>query len=101
MALTKCTECGEMMSDKAENCPHCGYNSNNRSKVNNPLNNISHERNDDFHVGYFIGGLLIPILGLVLFFIKNSNEPVKAKSALIGGIIGFILMLIIQQLVLA
>lgn len=24
MALIKCTECGEMISDKATACPHCG-----------------------------------------------------------------------------
>lgn len=24
MALIKCTECGQMVSDKAESCPHCG-----------------------------------------------------------------------------
>lgn len=24
MALIKCTECGEMISDKATVCPHCG-----------------------------------------------------------------------------
>lgn len=25
MALIKCFECGEKMSDKAKACPHCGY----------------------------------------------------------------------------
>jgi len=25
MALLKCPECGKEISDKAENCPHCGY----------------------------------------------------------------------------
>ena len=25
MALIKCPECGETISDKAESCPHCGY----------------------------------------------------------------------------
>lgn len=25
MALIKCTECGNMVSDKADRCPHCGY----------------------------------------------------------------------------
>lgn len=24
MALIKCTECGNMVSDKADRCPHCG-----------------------------------------------------------------------------
>ena len=24
MALIKCPECGESVSDKAPNCPHCG-----------------------------------------------------------------------------
>ena len=25
MALIKCPECGQMISDKAESCPKCGY----------------------------------------------------------------------------
>ena len=25
MALIKCAECGEMVSDDAEACPHCGF----------------------------------------------------------------------------
>ena len=25
MSLIKCKECDKEISDKAENCPHCGY----------------------------------------------------------------------------
>ena len=25
MALIKCTKCGQMVSDRAEKCPKCGY----------------------------------------------------------------------------
>jgi len=28
MALINCKECGKQVSDKAVNCPHCGYEMN-------------------------------------------------------------------------
>ena len=31
MALIKCKECGKQISDKAEECPHCGYPISNES----------------------------------------------------------------------
>lgn len=32
MSLTKCSECGREISDKAESCPHCGNTSTPKGK---------------------------------------------------------------------
>ena len=32
MALTKCPECGQEISDTAKSCPHCGYKIKNASE---------------------------------------------------------------------
>lgn len=37
MSLIKCKECGKEISDKAENCPHCGYPINKNAKNKTPF----------------------------------------------------------------
>lgn len=37
MALKRCSECGQMVSDRAESCPHCGYPLQEHIEVNSPV----------------------------------------------------------------
>lgn len=51
MALIKCIECGQMVSDRAKACPHCGYplaSSNGGIETTTPQKDIEHEYNYSF-----------------------------------------------------
>jgi uncharacterized membrane protein len=43
-----------------------------------------------------IVGFLIPLVGLILFFVWKKNKPSAAKVALIAAVIGFVLNIIIM-----
>ena len=43
MSLINCKECGKEISDKAENCPHCGFPMNEIVKFDNEVINIDNE----------------------------------------------------------
>ena len=48
MALIKCLECQQEISDKANNCPHCGYplNENELTKIiDGNINTVRLEKN--------------------------------------------------------
>lgn len=60
---------------------------------NNDTNSI-----DKPSIGLDIVSFLIPIVGLVLFFVKKENYPQSAKSYLICAICGFALGLAISYL---
>jgi uncharacterized membrane protein len=54
----------------------------------------------DPNTGYSVLGFLFPLVGLILFFHWSDNNPKRAKacgfSALIGGVISIIVLLIIN-----
>jgi len=47
-------------------------------------------------IGWAILGFFIPIVGLILFFVWKKDRPGDAKKALIGGIIGFVVGIIMS-----
>lgn len=69
MALIKCPECNKKISDKAENCPHCGYSFNEKINNNNSLDNLKNKWNNK----YFLI-LLILLVGGYFLFINNSKK---------------------------
>lgn len=69
MALIKCPECNKKISDKAENCPHCGYSFNKKINNNNSLDNLKNK----WHNKYFLI-LLILLVGGYFIFINNSKK---------------------------
>ncbi len=113
MAIIQCPECKKEVSDRAGACPSCGYpisqNISQTQYSNDQSTNAynyqsNHERNynkEDLEpsTGYAILGFFIPIVGLILYLVWKSEKPGPSKSAgtgaLIGFIIGFILMMFI------
>lgn len=65
MALIKCPECGQAVSDSAKKCPHCGYS---LKGLNTNGSNVG---------GFQLASLLMQIGALVLcwvpFFFKETN----------------------------
>lgn len=91
MALIKCPECGKETSNQAERCVHCGY------PIEKLGNSVYDQLQDVPSIGLNILSFCIPIVGLILYCVHQSKTPKKAsaigKSALIGFIIGLVLIM--------
>lgn len=86
-----CRHCGKEVMDEAIICPNCGC----ATDVPNTLNS---SEIDEPSMGLNIVGLLIPIVGLILFLVYHDKTPRKAKEigkfALIGCAIACVLWLL-------
>lgn len=70
MALINCPECGKEVSDKAENCIHCGYvlKKKKDNKKNKPI------------VTLIMGLIIIILTVLFLFSILSKNDAVDSEQ---------------------
>lgn len=75
-----CSKCGQQIGEMSVFCNNCGY------QVGNTTNQI----NDAPNKGFAIIGFFIPLVGLILYLIFEGKQPLKAKSAGKGALIGFI-----------
>lgn len=116
MALVKCEECGNEMSDRAKACPSCGRENNYifcpecGKKLSNKAflcpdcgytvnaNSISNSDNHDDKHGMAIAALicsfLIPLLGLVFGIIVLSANKGKSNSSKTMGLVAVIVSII-------
>lgn len=63
MALIKCPECNNKISDQADSCPNCGYELHKKTETKKTPKNFDYK--------YLIIGLLILVVGL---YILNQNR---------------------------
>lgn len=95
----KCVNCGAEIAADATMCPACGKTVEGgiapEVKVVDKATEAQEKPKKRFEFGYFIAGLLLPTLGLVLFLIDRETFPGKARSAGIGAIIGAVLSVIL------
>lgn len=82
MSLIYCKECGKPISDQASACPHCGCPQ-------------SYTPNTEISLGYLFVSFLVPLIGIILCLISWNENNSKAKSALIGTLVGIIFTAII------
>lgn len=68
-----CKKCGNEIQSGARFCPSCG------TEVNGDASSF----------GFALLSALIPIVGIVLYFVWNKEYPLKASSCLKGAIVGF------------
>lgn len=80
-----CTKCGKEIMDDAVICTGCGC----AQEVTTAKNDI-----DSSSVGFALLGFFIPIVGLILYFVWKESQPLKAKSAGKGALIGFCVSII-------
>ena len=64
-----------------------------------PTINMSNTENNKGSIGLGLVGFLIPIIGIILFFVMKKEKPGKAKSAGVGALISIILCFIIGIIV--
>lgn len=53
---------------------------------------------EDLHIGLKILSLLIPLAGLIMYFVYNNKEPRKAKSACNFALIGVGISIVLRLL---
>jgi len=76
-----CENCGAEIAKEAYVCPKCGVKTNNsqtssaEDKPNMALNIVSL--------------LLMPLLGIILYFVWKKETPIRAKSILTYALIGW------------
>lgn len=93
-----CIKCGTKQEEGEKFCPKCGtpfivednFISESESEIN-----LRQEANKDFKVRFKEGlyvafSLIVPLLGLIFYFIKRKNDKKLAKSILICAIIGVV-----------
>lgn len=78
MALIKCPECGQEISDTAKSCPHCGYKTKSRKFMLGFLNDT---------MNFVIAEIISAVIGIVGIFVFNKGKSemlfwVKSKAEL-------------------
>lgn len=105
----KCQNCGAEIMNGAQFCPVCGNSAVMQvqgSGFQQPMNQgyqqyggsqnfqqpygMQNVSNEDASLVIKIISFLIPIVGIILYFVKKNESPVYAKSCLTWGLIGFV-----------
>jgi predicted nucleic acid-binding Zn ribbon protein len=79
-----CPKCGNAVKVNQTVCLQCGTSLHSEVDTN--------EKSETLVWGVL--GFLVPIAGLVLYLAWKENKPKSAKSAGIGGLVGFLIGLI-------
>ena len=88
MALIKCPECGQDASSQAEKCPHCGYPLR-PIQYSTPVNPIYSQSPDVPSTGLNVLSFCFPLVGLILYCVKQGQYPRQASAIGKWAIIGF------------
>ena len=77
MALIKCPECGNQISDKAESCPKCGYELNKKETPTTSDNKVASSFMNKGNIKYILIILAIIVAGFLFFKIITILEQVQ------------------------
>ncbi len=77
-----CKKCGNTLDESALFCPSCGTS----IQENSPAPYAK----DSFDSTFALLGFFLPLVGLILFFIYENKKPSRAKASAKGALIGFI-----------
>lgn len=78
-----CKNCGQQIDDRAYVCPYC-----------KTYTHESYGTSDAPSAGFAVLGFFIPIVGLILYLVYENKQPMRAKSAGKGALIGFIVQVV-------
>lgn len=73
MAIIKCPECGQQMSDNAKTCPHCGYNIKKHFTKHNNTNGNKYV--------YIVIIVTLCIIGLIAWRAYTTKAKQEAREA--------------------
>lgn len=81
--MAYCNKCGKEIDDQAVVCVHCGCETGYAAQNHKP--NYDPESGADFVE--ILLSLLIPIAGVIMYFVKKDTRPKAAKTCLLVGVI--------------
>lgn len=84
-----CKYCGKPVPDGAEYCLSCGKY----------LNGSDGAKNDSSSFGFALLGFLLPLIGLILYFVYDDKRPKRAKSVGKGALVGVITRIVVSILI--
>lgn len=85
MALIKCPECGNQISDKAESCPKCGYELNKKETPTTSDNKVASSFINKGNIKYILIILAIIVAGFLFFNQNNNNTGTGTGGTGTGG----------------
>jgi uncharacterized membrane protein YvbJ len=101
MATAKCSGCGALLTVDDRYCQQCGENNPQFNEVEVQTANASHLTSspsssakpvqEGSGIGWLFLGLIIPFIGIILFFSFKKEKPNASSMSLIGAIIGFVI----------
>jgi len=101
-----CQSCGYPQQQGMMNCPQCGtqFPMTNQQMPQQPMMNqqmgmqqqnafgqMPQQQVQGVQWGFVVLGFLIPIVGVILYFVWNKERPETAKACGIAGLIGWVL----------
>lgn len=98
--MAVCVNCGRTISTISRECPFCHTRITIGSVTT--MKEINEQKNeyDCKDNRLLLLSILFPIIGIVYYFIKKDEFPIKASSALGGSFIGIIVLAIFISLYL-
>lgn len=79
-----CKYCGQPVEDNADFCTSCGRQLNDGAA-----------KNDNSSFGFALLGFLLPLVGLILYFVYDDKRPKRAKSVGKGALVGVITRIVL------
>ncbi len=79
--MQTCVYCGSEIDDKADFCKYCGIG---KGEVVTQI-----VKSEPYSVLYFLGGLIIPLLGIVGYFYLRKTKQKQAKALGLGALLYF------------
>lgn len=96
-----CGNCGIQLEDGDQICSNCGAAQNNfevqpqsKKAVEKVKDDVELPKEEKGGFWWGVLGFIIPLVGIILFFVWRKSKPKKAKSLLIGAIVSIILALV-------
>jgi len=89
-----CQNCGSFVNDKQEVCFECGT----AVKKIKPAGSSS-SSDDNGGLGWGLLGFCIPVAGLILFIVWNTEKPNNAQAAGLGALISFVISILLGFIV--
>lgn len=93
-----CRKCGKEIDDEAVVCIHCGCAT---DKATPPAKQHGPDYDPDSKADFveILLSVLIPIAGIIMYFVKKDTRPKAAKTCLLVGIITWALGAIAMALI--
>lgn len=87
--MKKCSHCGGDLQENQTVCPYCGGTTGRSQATPN-------QTPDRGGFLWWLIGALIPLLGLILFFVWRHEKPKTARALIAGALSGFFILVAVQ-----